>query len=167
LAKLLSPWRQAPVESDPRPTEVAGKTSIQLPGRAISPQVAAALLSKLPAELSNRQADIVARLKQQCPGFAAMRKLVMGFRTILRAGKVSTLHRWMEQALNTGIHAIVRFVRTLKQDMEAVEAAVSQPWSNGPVEGQINRLKMLKRQMYGRGGTELLRARLLPDPIAA
>ena len=72
-----------------------------------------------------------------------------------------------EAALNTGIHAMVRFVRTLQQDIEAVEAAVSQPWSNGPVEGQINRLKMLKRQMYGRGGTELLRARLLPEPLAA
>ena len=129
--------------------------------------MAAALLSKLPAELSNRQADIVARLKQQCPGFAVMRKLVMGFRTILRVGKVSTLRRWMRQALNTGIHAMVRFVRTLRQDMQAVEAAVSQPWSNGPVEGQINRLKMLKSQMYGRGGTELLRARLLPEPVAA
>jgi transposase len=96
-----------------------------------------------------------------------MRKLVMGFRTILRIGKVSTLRRWMKRALKTGIHAMVRFVRTLRHDIEAVEAAVSQPWSNGPVEGQINRLKMLKRQMYGRGGTELLRARLLPDPVAA
>ena len=167
LAKLLSPWRQPTVESNPKSTETAEKKSIPVPGRAISPQVAAALLSKLPAELSSRQAEVVAQLKQQCPGFAVMRKLVMGFRTILRIGKVSTLRRWMKQALNTGIHAMVRFVRTLQQDIEAVEAAVSQPWSNGPVEGQINRLKMLKRQMYGRGGTELLRARLLPEPLAA
>ena len=76
-----------------------------------------------------------------------MRQLVLGFRTILRVGKLTTLHRWMERARNTGIHALVRFVRTLKQDLRAVEAAVSQRWSNGPVEGQINRLKMLKRQM--------------------
>ena len=165
LAKLLSAWRQPPAESDPIPAEAAEEKSILVPGRAISPQVAAALLSKLPAELSNHQAEIVARLKQQCPGFAVMRKLVMGFRTILRVGKVSTLHRWMERALHTGIHAMVRFVRTLKQDMAAVEAAVTQPWSNGPVEGQINRLKMLKRQMYGRAGVELLRARLLSEPV--
>jgi transposase len=46
-----------------------------------------------------------------------------------------------------------------------VESAVSEPWSNGPVEGQLNRLKMLKRQMYGRAGIELLRARLLPEPV--
>ena len=151
MAKLLSPWRQPTVESNPKSTEAAAKKSIPVPGRAISPQVAAALLSKLPAELSSRQAEVVAQLKQQCPGFAVMRKLVMGFRTILRIGKVSTLRRWMKQALNTGIHALVRFVRTLQQDIEAVEAAVSQPWSNGPVEGQINRLKMLKRQMFRPG----------------
>jgi transposase len=143
------------MESNPKSTEVGEKKPIPVPGRAISPQDAAALLSKLPAELSSRQTEVVARLKQQCPGFAVMRKLVMGFRTILRIGKVSTLRRWMKQAGNTGIHAMIRFVRTLQQDMEAVEAAVSQPWSNGPVEGQINRLKMMKRQMYGRGGAEL------------
>src|ERR1700692_4294303 len=98
-------------------------------------------------------------LKRQCPSFAVMRKLVFGFRAILRGGKVTTLHRWMEHARKTGIHSLVRFVRTLKQDLRAVEAAVSEPWSNGPV-----RLKMLKRQMYGRAGIELLRARLLPEP---
>jgi transposase len=54
----------------------------------------------------------------------------------------------MEEARKTGIHSLVRFVRTLKQDLSAVEAAVSEPWSNGPVEGQLSRLKMLKRQMY-------------------
>ena len=55
-----------------------------------------------------------------------------------------------------------RFVRTLRQDLSAVEGAVRERWSNGPVEGHINRLKMLRRQMYGRAGVELLRARTLP-----
>jgi len=59
------------------------------------------------------------------------------------------------------------FVRRLKQDQSAVEAAVEQSWSNGPVEGHINRLKTLKRQMYGRAGFELLRARVLPLPPPA
>src|ERR1700680_4583574 len=106
----------------------------------------------------------IRKLKRQCPGFAVMRKLVFGFRAILRGGKVTTLRRWMEEARKTGIHSLVRFVRTLKQDLSAVELAVSEPWSNGPVEGQLNRLKMLKRQMYGRAGIELLRARVLPEP---
>jgi len=55
-----------------------------------------------------------------------------------------------------------RFARTLRQDLEAVVNAVTVSWSNGPTEGRINRLKMLKRAMYGRAGVELLRARVLP-----
>ena len=55
-----------------------------------------------------------------------------------------------------------RFARTLRQDIAAVENAATQIWSNGQVEGQINRLKTLKRAMFGRAGIELLRARMLP-----
>jgi hypothetical protein len=91
-----------------------------------------------------------------------MRRLVLSFRAILRQGKVATLRRWMRRARASNIHALQRFVRTLRQDLGAVEGAVREPWSNGPVEGHINRLKTLRRQMYGRAGVELLRARTLP-----
>jgi transposase len=77
---------------------------------------------------------------------------------------VPTLHRWLDRAQATEIHALQRFVRTVRQDLGAVEGAVTEPWSNGPVEGHINRLKTLRRQMYGRAGVDLLRARLLPLP---
>jgi transposase len=168
LAKFLSPWRQPKAETRRAvsrfPDASQLEQTISTGSRQLSPQVAAALLSKVPAELTSQQAQIVDTLKRQCPGFAVMRKLVFSFRAILRGGKVATLHRWMEEARKTGIHSLVRFVRTLKQDLSAVESAVSEPWSNGPVEGQLNRLKMLKRQMYGRAGIELLRARLLPEP---
>jgi transposase len=95
-----------------------------------------------------------------------MRNLVFSCRSRLRVGKLATLHLWMERAEKTGIHAIVRFVRTLKQDLRGVQAAVTERWSNGPAEGHINRLKTLKRQMYGRARVELFRARLLPEPLA-
>jgi transposase len=91
--------------------------------------------------------------------------LSMGFRTILRRGKVRTLHRWLDQARRTHIYSLGRFVRTVQQDIKAVESAVREKWSNGPVEGHINRLKALKRQMYGRAGVELLRTRVLPLPL--
>ncbi len=119
--------------------------------RQLSSQVAAALLAKLPAELTSRQAQIVDTPKRQCPGFAVMRKLVFGFRSILRGGKVTTLRCWMEEARKRAIHSLVRFVRTLKQDLSAVELAVSEPWSNGPVKGQLNRLKMPKGVATGTG----------------
>jgi transposase len=133
----------------------------------VSPQVAAALLGQPRVRLSERQADTVDALKAQCPGFTTMRRLVLSFRTILRVGRVATLRRWMTRAAATGIEAVQRFVRKLRQDLRAVEGAVTEPWSNGPVEGHINRLKMLRRQMYGRAGVELLRARVLPMPAAA
>ena len=62
----------------------------------------------------------------------------------------------------TGIALIQNFESRLQGDILAVEAAITEPWSNGPVEGQVNRLKTIKRQMYGRAGVELLRARLIP-----
>ena len=55
-----------------------------------------------------------------------------------------------------------RFAKAIRQDLEAVRNAMSEPWSNGQTEGQINRLKTLKRAMYGRAGVKLLRARMMP-----
>jgi transposase len=55
-----------------------------------------------------------------------------------------------------------RFARTVNHNLEGVRHAATERWSNGPVEGQINRLKTLKRAMHGRAGVELLRARLVP-----
>jgi transposase len=55
-----------------------------------------------------------------------------------------------------------RFATTLRQDIGAVRNAMLESWSNGQTEGQINRLKTLKRSMYGRAGVELLRARMMP-----
>ncbi len=60
---------------------------------------------------------------------------------------MASLHRWLEEAGKTGIHSLERLVRTIRQDLEAVESAVVERRSNGPVEGQINRLKAVKRQM--------------------
>ena len=165
LAKFLSPWRQPPAKTTTVSTEAAPleETPTAPAPRQVSPQVSAVLLSKFRTDLTPAQAEIVDAFKQQCPGFAVMRKLVLNFRSLLRVGKLAALRRWMKRAQKTGIHALTRFVRTLQQDLRAVEAAVTEPWSNGPVEGHINRLKTLKRQMYGRAGVKLLRARLLPE----
>jgi len=170
LANLLSPWRLHPPTAKAEvATTVMPSQPATLPSgaRQISPQVAAALLTKFRTDLTSQQGAIVDAFKLQCPGFAIMRELVLSFRGLLRLGNLDNLHSWIERAQNSGLHAMERFVRTLKQDLSAVEAAVTEPWSNGPVEGHINRLKTLKRQMYGRGGLQLLLARLLPDNLSA
>ena len=91
-----------------------------------------------------------------------MRQLAMRFRGLLRGRAVEKLDVWLSDARHGGIYDMRRFARTLRQDIEAVRNAVLEPWSNGQTEGQINRLKTLKRSMYGRAGIELLRAQMLP-----
>jgi transposase len=86
----------------------------------------------------------------------------MRFRGILRGDQSSPLDAWIDGAIETGIAPIMRFARTLHRDIDAVRNAIELPWSNGQAEGQINRLKTLKRAMYGHAGPELLRARMLP-----
>ena len=71
------------------------------------------------------------------------------------------LDRWLPRVQACGVPELRRFAAKLKEDLSAVRAAFSSPWSNGQVEGQINRLKYLKRQMYGRAKLDLLRIRVL------
>jgi hypothetical protein len=160
----------APASETGAPSTPASPSPADPTARQISPQIAAALLAKPRPELTGPQAEIVDALKAGCPGYAVMRPLMLGFRSLLRhpttpSKKTRTtvaLHRWMDRAQATGIRSLQNFVGRLRLDVLAVEAAVIERWSNGPVEGQVNRLKTLKRQMYGRAGVELLRARLIP-----
>jgi transposase len=102
------------------------------------------------------------QIEASLPNFAVMRRLAMRFRGILRGHDPTKLDGWLKDARETGLYGIKRFVSILQRDIDAVRNAVSETWSNGQTEGQINRLKTLKRSMYGRAGTELLRARMLP-----
>jgi len=79
-----------------------------------------------------------------------MRRLSLQFRALLRSRKPEGLSRWKADAMHSGIYALQRFAKTLQRDKDAVRNAIALPWSSGQVEGQINRLKTLKRAMYGR-----------------
>ncbi len=91
-----------------------------------------------------------------------MRQLTMRFRGKLRSSAVKKLDGWGDDTERFGIYAMQRFAKTLLRDLDAVRNALTMPWSNGQTEGQISRLKTLKRAMYGRAGADLLRAHLQP-----
>jgi transposase len=112
--------------------------------------------------LTNRQARRVDALKQGSEAFRVMRGLAMRFSGILRSRNPDALDKWIDDAIETELTAIMRFASVLRRDIDAVKNAIALPWSNGQAEGQINRLKTLKRAMYGRAGPELMRARMLP-----
>ena len=69
--------------------------------------------------------------------------------------------RWLEKARASGIGELVWFANGVEQDRAPVEKAFESQWSQGQVEGQGNRLKFIKRQMYGRANFDLLRARVI------
>jgi transposase len=104
-------------------------------------------------------------LKSEWPEFAAMRGLAMRFRGLLRSKNAAKLGVSLKDAHQSGLYAMQRFARTLRRDIDAVRNTIRETWSNGQTEGQINRLKTLKRAMYGRAGPELLRARMLPYSV--
>jgi len=91
-----------------------------------------------------------------------MRTLALEFRAVMNSKDSNQLNDWIQTAKLSGIGQIVRFAFGLQKDMAAVSAAVESPWSNGQVEGQINRLKTIKQQIYGRAALPLLKARILP-----
>jgi transposase len=86
----------------------------------------------------------------------------MRFRGIPRGNDTEKLDIWLRDADRSGLYGIRRFARSLRQNLAAVRNAITEIWSNGQEEGQINRLKTLKRAVYGSAGVELLRARMLP-----
>ena len=96
------------------------------------------------------------------PDLARPGELATRFAALIRgapdAGAESALDTWLTDARGTALDA---FVRGIERDCDAVLAALVEPWSTGPVEGQINRLKLMKRTMYGRASYDLLRRRVL------
>jgi transposase len=88
-------------------------------------------------------------------------ELTQEFVAMIKERKGSCLQDWMRRAEHSGLPALKGFARGLRRDYAAVAAALSSPWSQGQVEGQITRLKRLKRKMYGRAKFDLLRRRVL------
>ena len=86
--------------------------------------------------------------------------LSQAFLALVRERRGDALEAWMAKAGASGSEALARFAQGLQEDLAAVKAGLTLPWSNGPVEGHVNRLKLLKRQGYGRADVGLLRQRV-------
>jgi transposase len=87
--------------------------------------------------------------------------LADGFADLIRKRSSATLSEWLARGEASSDPDLRRFAEGIRRDEASVHAAVTERWSNGPVEGHVNRLKTIKRQMYGRAGFVLLRARVL------
>jgi transposase len=115
-----------------------------------------------PTDPSAKEQVFLAALRQRWPELAENVWLVQEFRRVLAQDDPAQLQAWVDLSGEPNVlRPIKQFAKNLRRDWDAVVQAVCQPWSNGQVEGQVNRLKMIKRQMYGRADFDLLRARVL------
>jgi Transposase len=97
----------------------------------------------------------------RCPDIAIITELAGGFTELVRQRRGAQLEDWMAKACAGPIAEIRGFASGLRKDFDAVKAGLTLAWSSGAVEGAVNRVKMVKRQMFGRANFDLLRKRIL------
>jgi transposase len=108
--------------------------------------------------LSKAETITVAAVEDGVPRLIEAREIIAAFQSMIRKRALDTFDHWMEQAKCSLIGS---FANGILKDKAAVVAAITSPWSNGQTEGQITKLKLVKRQMYGRGKIDLLQARVI------
>ena len=101
-------------------------------------------------------------LLENTPEFRIVRKLVQIFKTMLKRGS-GNIRRWIDfiKRSKRKLAGLKTFANGIFHDIKAVENGIRLPWSNGAVEGHVNRIKSIKRQIYGRAGFELLRRKVI------
>ncbi len=114
-----------------------------------------------PEELPSDEQHALKQAMEACPDVAVIYPLVQKFSEMIRSRKDKEFEGWLQASLSCGVKGFETFAMGLRREKPAVEAALSLPYSNGQTEGQVNRLKLIKRSMYGRASFELLRRRFL------
>jgi transposase len=146
-------------QSGPKPAPVPAM-------HPLSARQAAWLLVRSTDELKPEEDTYRLSLLSTCPEIAVAYPLGHAFVDIVRQRKAAEFDDWLAQAKASNVPELQRFAASLRCDYDAVRAALTLPWSNGQVEGQVNRLKLVKRLMYGRAKFDLLRLRALWKPEA-
>jgi transposase len=129
--------------------------------RPMSPRELVWLVLQRPERLDDGETARLTHARQSAPAIEASVSLAQEFALMVRERQHEKLENWLARAEASGQTALRSFAGGIRRDYAAVEAALRLPYSNGPVEGQVNRLKFLKRQMYGRAKFDLLRKRVL------
>lgn len=127
----------------------------------LTPQRVTWMLMRTSRERTTEEEALLTHLMAQSVKVTEAIELTQAFATMIRQRQVNELEPWLNRAQQSSFVPFQRFASSLKDEEKEVRSALTLTASNGQVEGQVNRLKMLKRQMYGRAGTDLLRRRVL------
>jgi transposase len=161
LRKRLSEWRaELPPQrwrgSPPKPRLFA-----QWGQRRLSPRSASFLMIVSPEKLTAKQRQQIEHICQASSDLHTVYLLSQEFVTLLKERQAEVLHEWLNRAKASQVAELKSFANGIFRDYAAVYAACSRPESNGITEGHVNRLKFLKRQMFGRARLDLLRVKVL------
>lgn len=127
----------------------------------LSARRASWLVVRVPSELKDDEKPLLENLLELCAPVKTAYDLAQDFGAMVRERKSGELTDWICRAKASGVAELKNFATGLERDYDAVKAGLSLAWSNGPTEGHVNRLKLIKRQMYGRANFDLLRRRVL------
>jgi len=128
------------------------------PRRPPAARVIARMLTVGRDQLSKTEATTAAMIERASPALMIARNLMDRFHSLIRTRNGEGLNPWI---LDAKTSLLGSFCSGIIRDRNAVHAAITEPWSNGPTKGQISLLKLIKRQMYGRAELDLLRTRLI------
>jgi transposase len=168
VARWLQAHRTVPAPTTPGPylptlatatAPTARPSSDQLP----APRQLVWLLLRPTDDLTQEEQSTFARVRQHAQVDLAYR-LARRFQTMVRLHTADDLQSWFQACLTSDIPDLQTFVASLIHEEPSIRLALSMPWSTGPVEGHVNRLKLIKRSMYGRAKFDLLRLRVLAAP---
>jgi transposase len=130
-------------------------------GEALTPHTASMLLMRRPERCGEAEHAAIAQLREVHQDIGVAVSFTERFVEIVRERQGIKLSKWLSDAEASGIREIQQFAYKARRDEAAVEAGCTLPWSNGQTEGQITKLKAIKRSMYGRAKFDLLRRRAL------
>jgi len=163
VRQFVAGWREQPSrpgKKGPRP--VAARPSSPPPAvHTYSARQTTWLLLGDQAAPTEHERAYVAQLQQACPPIARLQTLALAFRELVHQHDLAAFAGWLVEADQADMPELSGFAHGLRADRAAVEAGITLSWSQGQTEGQVNRLKALKRAMYGRGKLDLLKLRLL------
>ena len=161
LGRLIAEWR---TELPPKPRQGKPRKPrlIAKPGRRRLSSRSASFLMMVPSEKQTTvQQHQLEDLCQASDEVRTVYRLSQEFLLLLKERQAEDLDSWLKRAKESRVTELTSFVNGIARDYAAVRAACSLPWSNGIVEGHVNRLKFLKRQMFGRAQLDLLRVKVL------
>ena len=166
VRRYLAQWRPEPGRPGPtirqdQANDAPPTPPARQPTPVPSPRQARWLLLRTTEALTPEERAYRTALLDAEPIVREVQQLVADFGTLVRTRDAPGLIAWLERADASSLPEVRSFAAGLRRDRAAVDAALSSPWSNGQTEGQINRLKVLKRQMYGRAKLDLLEKRFL------